>query len=112
MASAATCRSAPPPTPRPCSARPRRPWGDVPGLGADAATVNPLLGGDAIEPLIEGAAAAGAGLFALVRTSNPGAADVQDLPAPEAPLHERVAGLVAESSRRLRGSAACPESAP
>ncbi|HET8975625.1 MAG TPA: orotidine-5'-phosphate decarboxylase, partial [Solirubrobacterales bacterium] len=54
------------------------PWGPVAGLGADAFTANPLLGGDAIEPLIEAAAASGAGVFSLVRTSNPGAADLQD----------------------------------
>lgn len=79
------------------------PWGDVAGLGADAATINPLLGADAIEPLIEGAEAAGAGLFALVRTSNPGAADLFDVPAPEAPLHERVAALIASRASRLAG---------
>ena len=77
------------------------PWGEVDGLGADAATVNPLLGGDALEPLIEAAAASGGGLFALVRTSNPGAADVLDLTTPEGPLHERLARMVAE-----RGAAA------
>ena len=60
------------------------PWGPVAGLGADAFTANPLLGADALEPLVEAAEAAGAGVFALVRTSNPGAADVQDLPAPGA----------------------------
>ncbi len=43
-------------------------------------------------------------MFALVRTSNPGAADVEDLPAPEAPLHERLAELVAGLSDRLDGS--------
>jgi len=80
------------------------PWGPVPGLGADAFTANPLLGLDALEPLVEAAAAAGAGIFALVRTSNPGAADVQDLPAPEAPLHERLAGIVDQLSGRLPGS--------
>jgi orotidine-5'-phosphate decarboxylase len=48
-------------------------------LGADMATVNPLLGGDAIEPFVTVARAAGAGVLVLVRTSNPGAADVQDL---------------------------------
>ena len=42
-------------------------------------------------------------MFCLVRTSNPGAADLQDLPAPEAPLHERLAGIVAELSDRLAG---------
>ena len=51
------------------------PAGSVAGLGADAFTANPLLGIDALEPLI----ATGAGVFVLVRTSNPGAADVQDL---------------------------------
>ncbi|HEX8856891.1 MAG TPA: orotidine-5'-phosphate decarboxylase [Thermoleophilaceae bacterium] len=71
------------------------PFGDVPGFGADALTVNPLLGRDALEPFTAAAAAAGAGLFVLVRTSNPGAADLQDLPAPDRPLHERIAELVA-----------------
>jgi orotidine-5'-phosphate decarboxylase len=80
------------------------PWGPVAGLGADAFTANPLLGLDALEPLVAAAAEAGAGVFALVRTSNPGAADVQDLPAPEAPLHERLAQLVDGLSERLLGS--------
>ncbi len=79
------------------------PWGAVPGLGADAFTANPLLGRDALDPLVAAAGAAGAGMFVLVRTSNPGAADLQDLPAPEAPLHERLAGLVDELSERLAG---------
>jgi orotidine-5'-phosphate decarboxylase len=79
------------------------PWGPVAGLGADAFTANPLLGLDALEPLIAAAAEAGAGVFALVRTSNPGAADVQDLPAPHQPLHERLARLVDGLSGRLLG---------
>ena len=79
------------------------PWGPVRGLGADAFTANPLLGRDALEPLVAAAAEAGAGMFVLVRTSNPGAADFEDLPAPEAPLHERLAALVDELSGRLQG---------
>jgi orotidine-5'-phosphate decarboxylase len=79
------------------------PWGDVAGLGADAATVSPLIGTDSLQPLLEGAAEASAGLFVLVRTSNPGAADLLDLPAPEAPLFERLAALVAERADRLMG---------
>jgi orotidine-5'-phosphate decarboxylase len=79
------------------------PWGPVAGLGADAFTVNPLLGLDALEPLVAAAAEAGAGVFALVRTSNPGAADVEDLPAPQAPLHERLAELVDSLAPRLQG---------
>ena len=61
-------------------------------LGADAYTANPLLGRDSLEPLI----GTGAGCFVLVRTSNPGAADVQDLDVGGAPLWERLAGIVAE----------------
>jgi len=79
------------------------PWGPVPGLNADAFTANPLLGRDALEPLVAAAADAGAGMFTLVRTSNPGAADLQDLPAPQEPLHERLAGIVDELSERLLG---------
>lgn len=79
------------------------PWGDVPGLGADAFTANPILGGDAIDTLIDAAAQAGAGIFFLVRTSNPGAADLLDQPAPDAPLHDRIAGLLAERAGRLAG---------
>jgi orotidine-5'-phosphate decarboxylase len=77
------------------------PFGDVPGLGADAFTANPLLGRDALEPLVEAAAAAGAGCFVLVRTSNPGAAELQD--SGEPPLHERLATLVDELGRDRRG---------
>ncbi len=66
-------------------------------LRVDLATVNPLLGGDAIEPFVTGARAAGAGVLLLVRTSNPGAADIQDLElASGGPVWERLAGLVAE----------------
>ena len=70
------------------------PFGDVEGLGVDAFTANPLLGRDALEPLIEAAAQAGAGCFVLVRTSNPGAAELQDEVEP--PLHERLARMVHE----------------
>jgi orotidine-5'-phosphate decarboxylase len=70
------------------------PFGPVAGLGVDAFTANPLLGRDSLQPLIDGAAAAGAGCFVLVRTSNPGAADLQDEGDP--PLHERLARMVDE----------------
>jgi orotidine-5'-phosphate decarboxylase len=80
-------------------------FGDVPGLGADAFTANPLLGRDSLEPLITAAREAGACAFCLVRTSNPGAADVQDLPAPSQPLHERLAAIVHELG--TGGIAAC-----
>jgi orotidine-5'-phosphate decarboxylase len=79
------------------------PWGPVDGLAADAFTANPLLGDDAIEVLIEAAAEASAGIFLLVRTSNPGAARLQDAALDNRPLHEELAAMVAESAPRLAG---------
>src|SRR6202012_6173974 len=58
------------------------PWGEVPGLGADAFTANPLLGRDALEPLVAACEAAAAGMFVLGRTPQPRAADLMDLAAP------------------------------
>jgi orotidine-5'-phosphate decarboxylase len=54
------------------------PFGPVPGLGADALTVNPLLGSDTLAPFVGAARERGRGLFVLVRTSNPGAREVQE----------------------------------
>jgi orotidine-5'-phosphate decarboxylase len=71
------------------------PFGPVHGLGADMATVNPLMGADALAPFVEVARSTAACVLLLVRTSNPGAADVQDAElAGGAPLWERLAGLV------------------
>jgi len=49
-------------------------------LGPDALTVNSYLGSDSLDPFLAVAAANGRGLFALVRTSNPGSDTVQSLP--------------------------------
>jgi orotidine-5'-phosphate decarboxylase len=76
------------------------PFGAVSGLGADALTANPLLGRDALQPLVDDARAAGAGVFVLVRTSNPGAADLMDLRLETGePLWERLAALVTDLGR-------------
>ena len=76
------------------------PAGEVRGLDADAFTANPLLGADALEPLIGAARAVGAGTIVLVRTSNPGAADVFDVPlAAGGALWEHIASLVAGLGR-------------
>ncbi len=45
-------------------------------LGADAVTINPYLGRDAVDPFIVDPEK---GVFMLCKTSNPGAADLQDL---------------------------------
>ena len=44
----------------------------------DAITVNPMLGLDTLEPFIQAARDFSRGLFVLVRTSNPGSAQLQD----------------------------------
>jgi orotidine-5'-phosphate decarboxylase len=46
---------------------------------ADALTVNPYLGRDSLEPFFAACRRVGAGIFCLVKTSNAGSADVQDL---------------------------------
>jgi orotidine-5'-phosphate decarboxylase len=82
------------------------PFGDVAGLGADALTVNPLLGRDSLAPFIEAARSAGGGVFALVRTSNPGAADLQDRALADGPtVSEALARLVDELGRPGVGEA-------
>jgi orotidine-5'-phosphate decarboxylase len=73
------------------------PFGRIDGLGADLATVNPLMGRDAVEPFVGAARRAGAGVLVLVRTSNPGAADIEDLRlAGAGTVWERIAALVDE----------------
>jgi orotidine-5'-phosphate decarboxylase len=73
------------------------PFGPVEGLGADMVTVNPLMGSDAVEPFVLAARAVGGGVLVLVRTSNPGAADVEDLElAGGETVWERIAMLVAQ----------------
>ncbi len=62
--------------------------------GCDALTVNPYLGLDSIEPFVKTAKARHAGIFVLVKTSNPGSRDFQDLDANGSPLHEHVAAGV------------------
>jgi orotidine-5'-phosphate decarboxylase len=76
------------------------PFGSIPGLQADALTVSPLLGRDSLAPLIEAARELCAGVFTLVRTSNPGAADIQDrLLAEGGSVSEALAAMVDELGR-------------
>jgi orotidine-5'-phosphate decarboxylase len=71
------------------------PFGAVTGLGVDMVTVNPLMGADTLAPFVAAARIAGAGVLALVRTSNPGAADVEDLElAGGGTVWERLAAIV------------------
>jgi orotidine-5'-phosphate decarboxylase len=81
------------------------PRGDMPPL-ADSMTVNPYLGGDSLEPFLDACRTAGAGLFCLVKTSNPGGADVQDVTLSDGrPLWQHMAGLVDRWGSDLVGEA-------
>lgn len=82
--------------------------------GADALTVNPYLGEDSLQPFVQAALAAGAGIFVLVKTSNPGGGQFQDLAASllvakggEAPpaqcLYKHVAQMVERLAAQTAG---------
>jgi orotidine-5'-phosphate decarboxylase len=60
--------------------------------GADAVTVNPYMGSDALEPFLRHE---DKGVLILCRTSNSGARDLQDLPVGERKLYQVVAELTA-----------------
>ena len=64
---------------------------------ADAVTVNPYLGLDSLEPFL---AYEDRGVIVLCRTSNAGAADLQDLLVDGVPLYEKVAQLAAQKWNR------------
>ena len=59
-------------------------------FGFDAATVNPLMGFDSLEPFIE---YRDRGVLVLCRTSNPGSADLQDQLLSSGPMYELIAEL-------------------
>ncbi|WP_101926231.1 MULTISPECIES: orotidine-5'-phosphate decarboxylase [Luteimonas] len=65
-------------------------------FAADAVTVNPYLGRDSVQPFLD---RSDKGVVILCRTSNPGAADLQDLPVAHAgatrPLYQHVAETIA-----------------
>jgi orotidine-5'-phosphate decarboxylase len=57
----------------------------------DSLTVNPFLGFETLTPFLSAANANGGAIFALVKTSNPGSADLQDLVTPEGTVSEIIA---------------------
>ncbi len=71
---------------------------------ADALTVNTYLGRDSLEPFVAACRRGGGGLFCLVKTSNAGSIDVQDLALSDGrPLWQQVALLVRELGEELVG---------
>lgn len=70
---------------------------------ADALTISPYLGSDTLQPFVDCAVHRGAGLYVLVRTSNPGAAVYQDRLTDDQPLYAAVADTVQQLSAQHRG---------
>jgi orotidine-5'-phosphate decarboxylase len=73
-------------------------------LRADALTVNPYLGVSTLLPYLERCQKHGRGMFVLVKTSNPGSADIQDLDvAAGRPVFLHLAAQLAQHAQTLVG---------
>jgi len=83
------------------------PRDDGPPL-ADAMTASPYLGLDSVEPFLAACRRDGAGVFFLVRTSNAGAADVQDLALSDGQLQRRRSRASARASSMRSGPTSSP----
>jgi orotidine-5'-phosphate decarboxylase len=71
-------------------------------FSADALTVNPYLGLDSLAPFFEAASANGRGVLVIVKTSNPGSGDLQDLRLADGRVvWERLAGDLDELAGRM-----------
>lgn len=71
---------------------------------ADALTVSPYLGDDSLAPFVDVAHERGAGLFVLVKTSNPGGGMLQDVVSDGQPLYRRVAQHVEQLAAGAAGA--------
>jgi orotidine-5'-phosphate decarboxylase len=85
--------------------RARFPWADEPVFDADCMTISPFLGRDSLNPFLDACIEFGKGVFILVKTSNPGSGDLQDVKDAESgqPLYVRLAHTVAELSQKAMG---------
>lgn len=76
--------------------------GDSSAWGSDALTVSPYLGEDSLQPFIHRCESQQAGIFVLVKTSNPGGGWLQDRITDHTTVYQHVAKLVQqENSARL-----------
>jgi len=70
---------------------------------SDFATINPYLGYDSIKPFIDVCKKEDKGLFILVKTSNKGSADIQNLKVDNGFVYEIVGKLVQDWGKNLIG---------
>ena len=78
--------------------------GEDSSWGCDALTVNPWMGHDSLSPFINVGKSNGAGIFALVKTSNPGSADYQDKISDGKPMFEQIAADIQALALETKGS--------
>jgi orotidine-5'-phosphate decarboxylase len=71
--------------------------------GADALTVSPYLGDDSLTPFVDVCRQRNTGIFALVKTSNPGGKTFQDLICDGRPLYRHVAEHVEKLAKETIG---------
>ncbi len=70
-------------------------------MGFDSITVSPYMGRDSVLPFLSDASHAA---FLLIRTSNPGRTDLQDIVVDGSPLYQRVAEKAVEWDRDTEGT--------
>jgi orotidine-5'-phosphate decarboxylase len=73
--------------------------------GSDSLTVSPYLGRDSLEPFVDVCDRNEAGIFVLVKTSNPGGGLLQDRQTDGKTVYQRVAELVTELNQNRLGDA-------
>jgi len=78
--------------------------GEASPWGCDALTVSPYLGDDSLTPFVDVASKRGAGIFVLVKTSNPGGKRFQDIVADGRPLYRHVAEYVETLAAQTAGT--------
>lgn len=71
--------------------------------GGDALTVSPYLGDDSLKPFVERSVETGSGIFVLVKTSNPGSGQLQDLVCDGQTIYQKVASWLAEINSKHQG---------
>lgn len=77
--------------------------GEASAWHGDALTVSPYLGDDSLEPFTDAATENAAGIFVLVKTSNPGGGLWQDLVADGKPVYMHVADHVQSLAKKTVG---------
>lgn len=73
------------------------------GQDVDAVTLSPYLGSDSLIPFLESCHGHGRGAFALARTSNPSATQIQDLLVDGLPVYRHVARWIEQWGSELIG---------